>query len=260
MTTPPADPLGKKMALVRVAEMNVAVEQGSVTTLLVSARTDYVIHETVEARQLDALKLLLSNGAGDIDRQRYGRRPLHLAVQACFGMSASSGPDVGYQMVELLLQHGAQPNACSGDDDAEGTTLSIATKRGTARVVAMLLDYGADPNARNASGHTALHMAAQLPPFSFSIHVTEVIHVLLRRGACPLQQDILGATPLLYAWEPDLHRLFARAERWRSLSAIPALNRWTASKDARGGGTAGNVLCTAPWLLPEVFHTVVAFL
>jgi len=261
MTTPPGRPLGVEMALARRAEINAAVRQGSEEKLLLMSHTVYFIHEIVECRQLDALKLWLSKGRKEVDRHRCGLRPLHLAIQACFGLgtSASQCADVGYQMAALLLQHGAQPNVCSGDE-ADSSPLFMATKRGTSELAAILIDHGADPNAHNDSGHTALHMAAQLPPFHLHNQVPDVVHVLLKKGACPLQRDAVGATPLFYAWEPDLRAIFMRAERWQSLSAIPALNKWTASKDAHCGGTGSHVLCTAPWLLPEVFEAIAAFL
>jgi ankyrin repeat protein len=56
----------------------------------------------------------------------------------------------------------------------------------------MLLDAGADPNARSASGGTPLHTAG----FTGNVPITEM---LLAGGADPQVTDTKGLTPLDHA-------------------------------------------------------------
>ena len=56
---------------------------------------------------------------------------------------------------------------------------------------ALLLDHGADPNARDNKGFTALHRAAE-------IGEVQIVRLLLERGAFP-HPDAAGHTPLSLA-------------------------------------------------------------
>jgi len=86
----------------------------------------------------------------------------------------------------LLLERGADPNA---KDNAGRTPLHFAAFRGHVEVVKLLLERGADPNAKNDAGWTPLHIAAQ------EGHV-EVVKLLLERGADPNAKNDAGWTPL----------------------------------------------------------------
>jgi ankyrin repeat protein len=60
-------------------------------------------------------------------------------------------------VAKLLLEHGADPNI----RDASGETpLHWAVGAGHADVEELLLEHGADPNAQDAAGNTPLHVAA----------------------------------------------------------------------------------------------------
>ena len=62
------------------------------------------------------------------------------------------------QMVQLLAEHGGDPRACSADGS---TPLHSAASRGHRDVVKRLVELGANPYARNSHGDTALDMAAR---------------------------------------------------------------------------------------------------
>lgn len=72
---------------------------------------------------------------------------------------------------------------------AEVTLLMLAAVRGDVGVVSCLLDAGADPNAVNANGETAIILAA-------AAHRPEVVHILVSAGAQVDHRDAQGMTAL----------------------------------------------------------------
>lgn len=60
-------------------------------------------------------------------------------------------------MVELLVDGGANPNAKGLDDD---TPLHDATTSGNLKMVKFLIDHGAEPFVRNTKGKTPSDYAA----------------------------------------------------------------------------------------------------
>jgi len=95
-------------------------------------------------------------------------------------------------IVRVLLEHGANPNA---PDDFGDTALHIASKRGGITVVELLLKYGANVDVRDELGRTPLHTAAH------NLRI-QVVVVLLNRGADPHARTNRGETPLQLANEP----------------------------------------------------------
>lgn len=76
--------------------------------------------------------------------------------------------------VRKLLQTGADPNECYGED--EDTALLVASIKGNAEIVALLLAAGADVNHGDMSGYTPL-MAATCA------HSLPIVEQLLEAGA-----------------------------------------------------------------------------
>ena len=72
---------------------------------------------------------------------------------------------------------------------AEVTLLMLAAVRGDVGVVSCLLDAGADPNAVNTNGETAMILAA-------AAHRPELVQVLASAGAEVDHKDDLGMTAL----------------------------------------------------------------
>ena len=108
------------------------------------------LHVAVMAGQVEAVEWLLANG-GDVEaRSHNGHSPLAL-VAVC--------PDADNRaaLAALLLSHGADPNAAAGHH--WGRVLHEAIKIRDLGLVRQLLDRGADPNAQDASGKTAVHEA-----------------------------------------------------------------------------------------------------
>ena len=112
----------------------------------------------------DELSDYLNNDKGKVhERNKKKQTALHLA---------SENGDVG--CVEVLLAHGADPNAC----DAEGKTpLQLAVQSGYDDIVPHLLRGGANPFNCDAEGMSSLHWAA-------------------RMGYAEIAQCLLGEVPL----------------------------------------------------------------
>lgn len=114
----------------------------------------------------------------------------------------------GVLVLALLMSSAAQSAVLGGDlpqirvalaDDpgavvrrhgpAEVTLLMLAAVRGDVGVVSCLLDAGADPNAVNTNGETAMILAAAL-------HRPEMVQLLVSAGAQVDHRDALGMTAL----------------------------------------------------------------
>ena len=90
--------------------------------------------------------------------------------------------------VRLLLERGADPNA---KNQANATPLMYALDE--PGKVRLLLERGADPNARSDEGQTPLLIAASRPG------ALQVVKLLLDKGADPSARTLRGATPLSLA-------------------------------------------------------------
>ena len=131
---------------------------------------------TWEPKRLEAAKLLLAAGANPSAKAKDGRTPLLIA----------SGNGNNYQTVKLLLDAGADVTAttkengdvlsvaaASGDTEttkilltkpfvqrSKDIALMRAADGGRLEVAKLLLQNGADPNARLSDGRTAIQLAA----------------------------------------------------------------------------------------------------
>jgi len=112
-----------------------------------------------------------------------------------------------FKMLDKLLKKGADPNL--GSLLTGETPLHVATAKGfvegTLECVNLLLEYGANPNAKAKSGietstyyrdikvvgETPLHLAA-------AYGSSEMIEVLLKHGADPAIKDDRGESPLTW--------------------------------------------------------------
>ena len=120
--------------------------------------------------------LLLANGA-DVNAENtvHSETPLTLAL-------------LSYEhkeMLELLLTHGADPNVLGS------TPLRRAIERNLPYDVELLLANGADPDA-NAGGFSAVVWAILHGQ-------TKILELLLDSGANPNAKDWAGHTPMFYA-------------------------------------------------------------
>ncbi|CAG7645506.1 ankyrin repeat domain-containing protein [Paenibacillus allorhizosphaerae] len=95
-----------------------------------------------------------------------------------------------YDAIQLLLARGADPN--EPDDKSSGTPLMYACCEGDARIVTLLLLYGADSHFITKEGQTALMCAAEFGHEA-------VIDILLSNGIALSARDSEGKTAVDYA-------------------------------------------------------------
>jgi len=103
--------------------------------------------------QTDVVIRLLERGANIRARDKHGNTALIVASCEC----ALSTMNSTYDVVQVLVEKGADVNAHSND----GTTalMNAAGGFGGSAIVKLLLDYRADPRARDSNGKTALKYA-----------------------------------------------------------------------------------------------------
>jgi ankyrin repeat protein len=94
------------------------------------------------------------------------------------------GPDV----MRLLLDAGADPNA---KNRRNATALLWAVT--DAGAVRLLLEHGADPNIKSIEGRTPLYLASTEPAG------VDIVKLFLDKGADPNGKDLTGRTPLMAA-------------------------------------------------------------
>jgi ankyrin-2 len=92
--------------------------------------------------------------------------------------------------VATLLEHRADARLVNSDGEA---ALHFAAWRPSVEIAKLLLDHGADPNAKTTMGTTPLHRAAA------TRRDVEMIRLLLDRGADPNLKENDGEKPLYYA-------------------------------------------------------------
>jgi ankyrin repeat protein len=130
-----------------------------------------------------ARKMLLAGARIEGSYSKFHDTPLHFAV--CCRM---------FQKVKLLLEHGANVNVVTG---RWGITPlhSTASNGNSAETTQLLIDYGADIEARDGYGATPLSTAAQNRDNGYA----PVAEVLLKNGADVNTIDRNGMTPLHHA-------------------------------------------------------------
>lgn len=105
-----------------------------------------------------------------------------------------------FSVTRQLLADGYDPNESCSDGE---TPLHLAARRGHEEVLVLLLEYGAEINAKATQGHTPLLSAVHFEGN------TSVVQTLLNHGADVNTADNNGWTPLFSAVFDD-HRDIAR--------------------------------------------------
>ena len=174
----------------------------------------------------ETIKALLKANPELIDSNKYGMKPLHIAVKnnrtnvaewmlahggdvnaktlpqpPLWGMGDNSLVETpmilaiearSKEMVALLLAHNADLNIRSNS----WPPLHLAADLGLKDIAELLLAHGADINATNGVGETPLHYAARSMYPGMSDGYKDMVELLLAHGAYVNARDKNGWTPL----------------------------------------------------------------
>lgn len=178
-----------------------AVELGLDIEEVCAGRTP--LQEAIRSSSTDVVEALLNMGANANSNpfdghprlnQRGDRAPLLIATHGSLYKVESSLKQLGVhrkiaidpKIVRLLLEHGADANAKT---ESGLTPLSGAVDRNSFDAVQMLLDHGAEIDVRLDNGRTVLHHAVQRGN-------CKIIKFLLERGADVDCRDMARETPI----------------------------------------------------------------
>ena len=109
--------------------------------------------------------------------------------------------------IKRLLNKGANPNYYA--NETRITALHRAAIESFLDIIHLLLERGADINARSQDGNTPLHLAA-------SVQNKEIVFQLLARGADKTAKNIFGNTPTYYG-DADIKDLMELKDIYRTL-------------------------------------------
>jgi ankyrin repeat protein len=136
-------------------------------------------------------------------------------------------------LVKLLLERGADPNRTGA-----GGTTALMWAVPSVEKVRVLLEHGANVNARSATARSAFLVAASYP------RTVDVLRLLLERGADIRAQDRASATALALAVRSaDVDVVRFLVERGLDLNALPA--------GSRRAGFARNDLPTIDYVMSK---------
>jgi ankyrin repeat protein len=162
---------------------------------------DTALHICAAAYQRQTAELLVDKHARVRARNRRGAEPLHYAADGS-PESTTWNPAAQRSIIEFLIAHGADPNAC---DNSGVAALHRAVRTRSTAAVRTLLENGAHPTMRNKRGSTPLHLAVQNTgrPDSGATaskdQQRQIIELLVQHGAKPTDCDANGKTVLAAA-------------------------------------------------------------
>jgi ankyrin repeat protein len=152
------------------------------TGLLESAGAETDIFEATSLGQADRVRQLAADASLLSARSADGFTALHFA---CFFAQEATG--------RILIDAGAAVDVASDNAMQVRPLHSAATAR-SLPLVRLLLEHGADPNARQHGGWAAIHSAAQNGSL-------DIVELLIKHGADPAVANDAGVTALKLAQE-----------------------------------------------------------
>ena len=158
---------------------------------------------------IESIAMLLDQGADVNATDADGHTPLHLATGSSLGYTGRLTEQRNFEVVRLLLAHGAKVNTVSTQYERGDTPLHSAAQNSQTVLVELLLSHGAEVNAENTYGDTPLHLAVERDS------QPKLIAILLHHGADANAKSLTGVTPL--------HKIFEDIPTGERKSAIPEI-------------------------------------
>ena len=210
-----------RLLLERGADVN-AQDKYNITPLLLA----------IKGKMYEIARILLSRGAEPKVKNNGGKTPLHLLsennsdddfplpVRPLSENDFSNDDDI-LGLARLLLDRGADVNA---RDQNNVTPLLLAAGRHMDDIARILLERGADPSVKNTRGKTPLHLLLErnFDDYNDVDGVLVVERLLLERGADVNAQDNDNITPLYLACH---HRRFDIAQLILDYANVETDNR-----------------------------------
>ena len=138
---------------------------------------------------VEAITTLLDEGCDPKARDQEGWTILHHAAHNSASLQSSpKASAIARSILELLLRK-LHPAALESKDKHGYTPLLKIASAGDAETVGMLIDAGADVNAKNGQGRSALYLAMNQKPDI--VKYADVIKLLVDRGAVVQRDEYL---------------------------------------------------------------------
>ena len=140
------------------------------------------LHAAASGRHARLAILLLQRGA-DTEARDFGCTPLRmvfLGPSMSLSMTRDDMVDAE-RLVQALIHHGANVNArCDYTTMRDATALHFAVKNASLRIVRLLVDAGADMDARDRRGHTPYSTASHRKRGDIIAYLDSVRHAATR--------------------------------------------------------------------------------
>jgi cytohesin len=195
-----------------VTEISTLIEEGADVNST-NDEGNTILHLVVKSRKMDLATLLIDNGADPNVRNKEGNSPLHIAVNnnrvEMVKMLIEKGADVNLEgkhkslptqectplhiaVIESSMTKLALARLISQDDTNPGIPRRKERSADSDRIIAILLEAGANPNVKDGDGSTPLMLASKLQN-------AEGVRILLKAGADYDVWDRYGRSALDWA-------------------------------------------------------------